>query len=48
MLPVTGIEKTGKGADLIEAIKPSVRPPDPEHVEMTLIHPSAAVGRVGS
>lgn len=48
MLPVTGIEKTGKGADLIEAIRPSLRPSNPEHVEMTLVHPSGAVGRVGS
>lgn len=47
-MPVTGIEKTGKGADLIEDIRPSLRPSNPEHVEMTLVHPSGAVGRVGS
>ena len=48
VLWVTGIEKTREGADLIEAIRTSLRPSNPEHVEMTLVHPSGAIGSVGS
>lgn len=48
MLRVSGVEKTREGADLIEAIRTSLRPSNPEHVEMTLVHPSGAIGSVGS